>query len=364
MNLLPLVELGIGLTLLVFGAEALVKGASRLAIAAGISPLIIGLTIVAYGTSSPELAVSLKSVWSDQATLAVGNVIGSNLFNVLCILGITSIITPLIVAQQIIRLDVPIMIGVSVLMFVLGFDGRIGRMDGLLLTFGGIGYTLFLFTQSGQEPDEAVLDEYEQEYGSPFEGTIPAWLFNAGLILGGSGLLVGGSNLMVNGAVKIAESFNVSPLIIGLTIVAFGTSLPELATSVIASLHRQRDIAVGNVVGSNIFNILAVLGIAGTLSPDGIIVPPEVINFDLPVMIAVALACLPIFFSGNVISRWEGMVFLAYYAAYSTFLFLKTTDHDALSAFSMVLGFFVIPLTVITLLTVTWRTWRHDRSKI
>jgi cation:H+ antiporter len=359
MNVTTLIGLGIGLALLVAGAEALVRGASRLAGAMGLSPLVIGLTIVAYGTSAPELAVSLKSIWSDQAAVAVGNVIGSNLFNVLCILGFSSIITPLVVAQQLIRLDVPIMIAVSVLMFVLGLDGQISRFDGILLTLGGVVYTWFLFTQGDQEPDEMVQEEYNREFGPGPKSTLALWVVNLGLIIGGTGLLVGGASLMVENAVKIAEYFHVSKLIIGLTIVAMGTSLPELATSVIASLHRERDIAVGNVVGSNIFNILAVLGIASTFSMNGIQVPEEALRLDIPVMIAVAVACLPIFFSGNVISRWEGMVFLAYYAAYSTYIVLDATNHQGLSVFSAVLLFFVIPLTVITLLTIVWRSLYH-----
>lgn len=342
-----------GLALLVVGAEALVRGASKLAAMVGISPLIIGLTIVAYGTSAPEMAVSVMSSYT-QPDIAVGNVVGSNIFNVLLILGLAAIVSPLLVAQQLIRMDVPIMVGVSILMLVFGLDGKISRSDGVILFILGIVYTVFLIYQSRREQNTDVQDEYAREYGDNTRSP-RKWVINIGYIVGGLVLLVLGSNWLVSSATSIARTLGVSELVIGLTIVAAGTSLPELATSVVASFRGERDIAVGNVVGSNIFNILAVLGLAASIAPDGINVSNAVLRFDAPVMIAVAFACLPIFASGNLIDRWEGILFAGYYVAYTVYLILYSTNHDLLPIFSDVMLFFIIPITVITLGTVLWR---------
>lgn len=353
-----LILLILGLVLLVVGAEALVRGASKLATIAGISPLIIGLTIVAYGTSSPEMAVSTITSLSGQADIALGNVVGSNIFNVLLILGLSALVSPLIVAQQLVRLDVPIMIGVSFLALVFGLDGRISRVDGIILFTLAVLYTLFQVYQGRKESNPAVQAQYEQEYRRDAERSPSQWLINIGYIVVGLVLLVIGSRWLVDGSISIARAFGVSELVIGLTIVAAGTSLPELATSVVASLKGERDIAVGNVVGSNIFNILAVLGLSGIVSPDGVAVSAAALRFDLPVMIAVAVACLPVFASGNLIARWEGVVFVSYYIAYTIYLILDSTNHDSLPLYSSVMLWFVIPITAITLVTVAYRSIR------
>jgi cation:H+ antiporter len=338
----------VGLGLLIVGAEALVRGASRLAAAIGISPLVIGLTVVAFGTSSPEMAVSVMSAYEGQADLAVGNVVGSNIFNVLFILGLSAAIAPLLVSRQLIRLDVPIMIGVSVLLLLLVLDGNINRLDGAIFFAGIIAYTAFQIFQARREKKEAESEEAIEKPTTPLQ-----WLINIGLVLGGLVLLVIGSNWLVDGAIFIAQSLGVSELVIGLTIVAAGTSLPEVATSVIASIRGQRDIAVGNVVGSNIFNILAVLGLSGLVSPQTINVAASALTFDIPVMIAVALACLPIFFTGRVIARWEGFVFLAYYVIYTVYLILAATQNAALTTLNAALIWFVLPITAITLVVMT-----------
>ncbi|WP_416676326.1 calcium/sodium antiporter [Egbenema bharatensis] len=362
MNGTVLVLLVIGLALLVIGAEALVRGASRIAVMAGISPLVIGLTIVAYGTSSPEMAVSMMSSYV-QPDIAIGNVIGSNIFNILLILGLAALVAPLVVAQQLIRLDVPIMIGVSVLALVFGLDGRIGRMDGIILFTLGIVYTVFLIYQSRRETNPAVQEEYANEYGN-LERSSLGWLKNIGFIFGGLALLVLGSNWLVDGATAIARALGVSELIIGLTIVAAGTSLPELATSIVASVRGERDIAVGNVVGSNIFNILAVLGVAAITAPNGVSVSSTALRFDMPVMIAVALACLPIFFTGNLIDRREGLLFTGYYLAYTLYLILYSTQHSLLPMYSTVMLLFVLPITAITLGIVMWRSYQARRLRL
>ncbi|MEM9212847.1 MAG: calcium/sodium antiporter [Cyanobacteria bacterium P01_F01_bin.150] len=357
MDMAALGTLVFGLVLLVAGAEVFVRGASQLAVLLGVAPLIIGLTIVAYGTSAPEMAVSLQSGFNPNAVgISIGNVVGSNICNVLFILGTSAMIAPLIVAQQLVKLDVPIMIGVSLLLVLLAQDGNLGRLDGMLLLIGAVIYTVFLFSQ-GREDDA---EDYDPEEARKQRSSMGIWGLNIALIALGGAMLTFGSSFFVNGAVKIAQYLGLSNLIIGLTIVALGTSLPEAATSVVASMKGERDIAVGNVVGSNIFNILAVLGVAGIFSPTGIEVSAAALNFDIPVMVAVAIACLPIFFSGNVISRWEGIVFLAYYIAYVGYVILDATEHDSLPIYSGVLATFVIPLTVITLFIIVARELRKQ----
>jgi cation:H+ antiporter len=352
----------IGLVLLIGGAELLVRGASRTALGLGISPLVVGLTVVAFGTSAPELAVSVQSAFSGPggANIALGNVVGSNIANVLLILGISAAITPLIVQQQLIRLDVPLMIGVSVLLLLMAFDGQITRIDGVLLFAGIIFYTIFAIRQSRKETSQ-VQAEYEHEFGAVAPtNSVRDWIVNITLIVVGLALLVLGARWLVDGAIIFARAFGLSELIIGLTIVAVGTSLPEIATSIIAAMRGERDIAVGNVVGSNIFNILSVLGLSSIVAPEGIAVAPAALSFDIPVMIAVALACLPIFFTGRQIARWEGWLFLGYYVAYTLFLVLDATGHEALPIYSAMM-IFVLPLTAVTLAVLAARAFYGER---
>jgi cation:H+ antiporter len=356
MTLSTIVFLLLGLVLLVGGAEYLVRGAASLAAAAGVSSLVVGLTVVAFGTSSPELAVSVVSAYKGQADLALGNVVGSNIFNVLFILGLSAVIIPLVVAQQLVRLDVPLMIGASVLMFLLALDGIIGRVDGVFLFAGVLAYTVFLIRQSRRESSADVKAEYENEFGNAKQSR--GWLKNIGLVLIGLAGLMLGSKWLVDSSVTIARSFGVSELIIGLTIVAAGTSMPEVATSVVAALRGERDIAVGNVVGSNIFNILCVIGLSSIVAPAGISVSPAALRFDMPVMIGVAVACLPVFFSGYRISRVNGAVFLGFYAAYLTYLVFTATRHEALGTYRAALLYYVLPLSAITLIFITWRGLR------
>jgi cation:H+ antiporter len=342
-----------GLVLLVFSADWLVKGAASIASTLGISPLIVGLTVVAFGTSAPELAVSTMSAFKGQADLAVGNVIGSNIFNILVILGISALIIPLIVHQQLIRFDLPVMIFLSVLIYVLSFDGAISRIDGIILFSLALAYVGFLVRQSKKEKDAGVLSENEEEFGQA--GKDPKWVKNIALVIFGIAGLVAGSDRLVFGAVYIAREFGVSELIIGLTIVSLGTSLPEVATSVLAALKGERDIAVGNVVGSNIFNIVTVLGISSIVSPAGIAVAKEALDFDMLVMIAVALAALPIFFYGYRIGRVSGFFFLIFYAAYISHLLLDATGNPALAPYRHVMLVFVTPAVGLALLVLLFR---------
>jgi len=339
-----------GLAALVVGADILVRGASRLALSFGISPLVVGLTIVAFGTSAPEMAVSAGAVLNGQTGLAMGNVVGSNIFNVLFILGLSALIAPLVVHVQLIRQEVPILIGASLLLLILSLDGRISLLDGGLFFGLLLAYTVFLVVQSRRET-QAAQAEFDAELHAPPAGAWDARLpVQIALIVAGLGLLVLGSDWLVTSAVAFAQALGVSDLVIGLTIVAAGTSMPEVATSVAAALKGERDIAVGNVVGSNTFNILGCLGLSGLVAGSaGLAVAPSLLAFDIWVMLAVALACLPIFLSGREIARWEGAVFLGYYAAYVSYLLLAAQQHDALETYSTVMMGFVIPLTVITL---------------
>jgi cation:H+ antiporter len=339
-----------GFVLLIGGAELLVRGASQLATDFGISPLVVGLTVVAFGTSTPELAVSVLSAHSGQAGIALGNVVGSNICNVLLILGLSALVAPLVVSRQVVRLEVPIMIGISLLLTFFALDGAIGRWEGGLLFAGIIVYTVWTVRRSWRELREQVPPEVAPPTGG--RSGRGAQILQ---ILGGLVLLGIGSKWLVDGAVSVATFFGVSDLVIGLTVVAVGTSLPELATSVLASLRGQRDIAVGNVVGSNIFNILSVLGLTAALAPEGVPVPQSALTFDLPVMLAVAVACLPIFLTGHRIARWEGGLFFVYYLAYTLFIVLTAMQHHGLSMLTQAMTGFVIPLTLVTLAVSLWR---------
>ncbi len=355
----------LGLVLLVAGAELLVRGASRLAGALGIPPLVIGLTVVAFGTSAPEMAVSVQAAASGETAIAVGNVVGSNIFNVLFILGVSALVAPLVVNQQLVRLDVPVMIGASVALYLMAMDGSLGWMEGAVLLAALVAYTAFQVVQARRERNPEVVAEYAQEYGPQKAGGEAAargWPWQVALVVAGLALLVLGSRFLVQSAVTFAGWLGISETVVGLTIVAAGTSLPEVAASVMASIRGERDIAVGNVVGSNVFNILGVLGLSTLVADGGLPVAPAVLAFDLPVMLAVAVACLPIFFTGWSIARWEGFVFLGYYVAYTTYLVLDATGHDALPLYGRVMLWFVMPITALTLLVVVARALRDRRA--
>jgi len=349
----------VGLVLLVVGAEALVRGASKIALSFGVSPLVIGLTIVAYGTSAPEMAVSVQGALTGKVDIAMGNVVGSNIFNVLFILGASALIAPLVVNAQLIRQEVPVMIGASLLLWALAADGRIGGLDGALLFGLVVAYTAFLVVQSRRE-SQATRQEYADEF-VPKGGWDSHWGVQVLLVMIGLGMLVLGSTLLVEAAITVARRMGVSELVVGLTIVAAGTSLPEVATSIMATIRGERDIAIGNVVGSNTFNILAVLGASSLAAREPLAVAPSVLAFDLPVMTAVAVACFPVFFTGRQIARWEGIVFLGYYAAYTAYLILSAQHHDDLPLLSMTMLYFVVPLTVITLVVALQRDVRSGR---
>lgn len=348
-----------GLTALVLGASSLVRGASKLALSLGLSPLVVGLTIVAFGTSAPEMAVSTGAVLDGEGDIAVGNVVGSNIFNVLFILGASALIVPLIVHVQLIRQEIPIMLGTSLLLLVLGLDGTIRVWEGGLLMALLVAYTAFLVIQSRKESAQQTADFNEEIQPARLGAWDAHWTVQLGLIVAGLALLVVGSDWLVSSSVAFAKAFGVSDLVIGLTIVAAGTSMPEVATSLTAAIKGERDIAVGNVVGSNTFNILGCIGMSGLVAgANGLTVAPSLLNFDIWVMLAVALACFPVFLTGREIARWEGAVFLGYYVAYVAYLILAAQQHAALGALSASMLAFALPITIITFVVVWLRQQR------
>jgi cation:H+ antiporter len=354
MSTMAVVLLVLGLLLLLLGGEALVRGASNLASAWGVTPLMIGLTVVAFGTSTPELAVSIGSELTGREEIALGNVIGSNIFNVLFILGLSALVSPLMVGRQLIRLEVPILIVVSVAGLLMALDGRVGRVDGVLLVAGLIAYTVFAVVQGRKEGAS-------NGAAAPRAPPPRMWVQIAYIVVG-LAMLVLGAKWCVEGAEAIARWLGVSELIIALTIVAGGTSLPELATSVVASARGQRDIAVGNVIGSNLFNLLGVLGITALISPSGVGVSPDALHLDLPVMVAVAVICLPVFFTGSVISRWEGGLFFLYYAGYVLYLVLRATNPAAQGLFENLLLWVLLPGTGVLLVLSLWQHFRDKHT--
>lgn len=313
MNVLLLL---LGLVLLYCGAELLVKGAASAAARLGISPLVIGLTVVAYGTSAPEMAVSVQSALAGSGDIAAANVIGSNTFNIAFILGLTALLAPIRITAKLIRFDIPVMIGVSVLAMLLLRDGALSRAEGLLLVGGVVFYTLWTFVQARKEPAEPAPQSGEAAGAAKRVSMVRSVVF----IVVGLALLVAGSRAMVTGAVNLARVFGISEAVIGLTIVSAGTSLPELSTSLLAALRRQSDISVGNVVGSNIFNILGILGASSVVSP---IAAPGLSEIDLAMMLVTALISLPFMWTRFVLSRGEGVVLLVLYFGYLVYLWPK-----------------------------------------
>src|SRR6056297_306468 len=344
-----------GLLLLIFGADLLVRGAAQLAGRLRIPALVIGLTVVAFGTSAPELAVSVKSAWSGQAELAIANVVGSNTFNILFILGLAALVSPLVVSHQLIRRDVPIMIAVSVVAVVMAMNGSIGRWESAVLLAGLLVYTGWLFYQARNSGAEVVDDDVGKLLRKP--GTV--WQ-NLALVIGGLALLVLGARWLVNAAVSIASSLGVSEAVIGLTIVAAGTSLPEVMTSVIATFKGQRDIAIGNVVGSNIFNILSVLGLSGLISPLPLLAGAQLVQLDLPIMLGVAALCLPLFFTGAILSRLEGVLFLVLYFAYVWYMVAVAMSHAYVAQLQAALLYGLAPAVALFVVVTFMRQLRKS----
>lgn len=350
-----------GLVLLVVGGELLVKGATSLARRMGMSTLLVGLTIVAVATSAPELAVSLDAVRGGRPDVAVGNVVGSNTVNSLLVVGVTALVARLSVERRLVKLDLPIMVGIGVLFVALAFDGRISPLDGaiLLACFVAqlvLGVVVARREARAEEPAraEGAGDGASEAGGDATSGTDASLSLPLALValVAGVGLLVVGADLLVQGAVGAATALGVSGLVVGLTIVAVGTSLPEIASSIAAVRHGEHQLVLGGVVGSNIANIGLVLGLPALIppadgGPAGIPVPSAVVALDAPLMLAAMVALLPVAFTGYVIGRREGVCFVALYAAYLAYVVLAASQHDALAGFTSVMAWFVLPLLAL-----------------
>lgn len=351
----------LGLAALTLGAEFLVRGSSRLAALIGIAPLVIGLTIVAFGTSSPELIVSTRAAINNQADISVGNVVGSNIFNVLFILGLCALIAPLKVSSKLVSIDVPIMIGTAFLLHLSALDGLINHIEGLAFVLLLIAYTAISFIKGSR--DSAVTEELQELGVRPnLPKNSTNFLKNLALTGGGLLLLVLGGKWLVDSAVQIARMLGVSEMVIGLTIVAAGTSLPEVATSVMATLKNEREIAIGNVVGSNIFNILMILGLSSFFQRDGLVVNPEMMSFDIPIMIFISAICWPIFFTGLEISRWEGAILFGYYVAYTAFLVFKSAESPLLTPLTIIVSI-IVPITTLLILRPVFQKTKTAKKK-
>jgi cation:H+ antiporter len=312
MNFEVFIFLVLGLTALFIGAEGLIRGASALALRVGITPLVVGLTVVAFGTSTPELVVSLKAALIGNSSISLGNVVGSNIANIAFILGIAALIRPLDVHANVIRREIPIMIGLSILLIVLLLDGELSLIDGIIFVVGIITYTIVNISMARNEKNAEVENEFKE--GLKTKLGVPVSIV---FVVGGLGLMILGANLFVTSAISIAKAIGVSDAIIGLTIVAIGTSLPELITSIVASSKNESDIAIGNVVGSNIFNILGILGITAIVIP---LSSSGISYIDFGVMLITALILLPLSKTGFRISRLEGLFLLAGYIIYIYYL--------------------------------------------
>ncbi len=351
---LTLLTFLVGLVLLAAGGELLVRSSTRLALGLGVSKLFIGLTVVAMGTSAPEAVVSVIAAQSGAPDLAVGNVVGSNIANLLLILGLAALIVPLAVSRQLLRFDLPFLVVVSLLCFALALDGSIGRLEALLLFSLLVGHLAFSYRQAKREALAAVMPAAGgEDAGLPRPSGGRRLLFDGALTLLSLGLLVLGSRWLVDSAATMARWLGLSELVIGLTVVAIGTSLPEIATSVMAAVRGERDLAVGNVIGSNLFNTLGVLGLSAGLVPGGLPVASPVLAFDMPVMLAATLLCLPIFLTDLTVSRREGALLLGYLVLYLSFLLLRASDHRALEGFTWLTLWVLLPMTLLPLLAAT-----------
>ena len=362
MDFQTVIALAVGLVFLTLGAELLVRGASSIATRFGIAPIVIGLTVVAFGTSAPEFAVSAQGALTGNSDVAIGNVVGSNTFNILLVLGLSATIGSLTIEQRIIKRDIPILLLVSAVIYGLTLNELVGRIEGGILFVGLLAYTWWLLQDARKAESAKVTAEYDEAVDALEDGLVSKPLyFQIGLVLVGLALLILGSRFLVSSATTIAEAFGVSDLVIGLTVVAAGTSLPELATSVMAAYRGQRDIAVGNVVGSSLFNLLGVLGSAAALSSSGIPVDRELIRLDFPVMLAATLVLIPICWNGFAIKRWEGMLLAAFYVAYVAYLVMDAGDSTAPELFRVMM-LIVIPIVMIAFTATGIKGWRKYRA--
>ena len=313
----------LGLAGLVVGAELIVRHGAKLAARLGVPSIIVGLTIVSLGTSAPELAVGIDAVRSGAGSLAVGNIAGTNVANLLLILGLSAAIRPLAIQRQTIRIDLPGMAIASLLLLALSLDGQLTVLDGMVLVAVALVYIALLIRTARREPPQ-VAAEYESEFSDRPPHPAGEVVLRLVLVVTGIALVVLGADWLVRGSVDAAQALGVPDSLIGLTIIALGTSAPELATTVVATVRGDPDIAIGNLIGSSTFNLTAILGTSLLFAHQPVVLDPELLWFGLPVMVAVALVCIPVFISGRVVSRLEGGLLVTGYLAYLTYLIATT----------------------------------------
>lgn len=312
----------VGLLAVIGGAELVVRGGTRIAARLGISPMIIGVTVVAVGTSTPELAIGINAALQGSGSLAMGNIAGTNTLNLLFILGLVALLRPIALRGQTLRLDLPSMITAAVLLLGLSADGDLSRLDGGILVAAGLVYTAAIVRTARRE-SRAVRAEFAREYAAPREARRPgAAALETLTLLAGIAVIVVGADWLVQGAVTMASTLGVSDAFIGLTVVAIGTSAPELVTAVVASIRNERDIAIGNLLGSSVYNIVFILGATALVPAGGIAVEPALIAIDIPVMVAATLLCLPVFITGRQVRRLEGALMIAVYLGYLAYLII------------------------------------------
>ena len=305
----------VGIGLLVGGAELVLRSGTRLAARLGIPPLVIGLTIVALGTSAPELAVGIDAALVDAGSLAVGNIAGTNTVNLLFVLGLSAVIRPIGMDDRSLRIDLPVMVVAASAMLLMAWDGQLSRLDGAVLALGAVVHTV-VTVRSTRKESAAVRAEFEEEFGRPVARGAGALAVELGALVAGIAVIVVGADLLVGAAEDLARQLGVSDAVIGLTVVAIGTSAPELVTMIMSTLRDERDIAIGNILGSSTYNILAILGVTALVPAGGIEVEPRLVNVDIPVMLLAALACIPVFVSGRRVTRQEGGLFVGSYLLY------------------------------------------------
>ncbi|OBF32919.1 sodium:calcium antiporter [Mycobacterium sp. ACS1612] len=310
-----------GLAALIVGAALVVRGGARVAARFGVSPIVVGLTVVSIGTSMPELAVGVVAALEDNGALAVGNITGTNVVNLLLVLGLSALLVPLSLQIRTLRFELPVMAGAAALLWLLAADGVLSRFDGLVMALGAVVYTVAVVRAARRESQDVAAEFTEAYPKAQSERTG----LHVGMTLVGIVVIVLGAERLVDAAVGMARGFGVSDALIGLTVVAIGTSAPELVTTVVSTVRGERDIAIGNLLGSSIYNILLILGVTSLVPAHGLTLPPEMVRIDIPIMVAVAIVCVPIFVSGRRVSRFEGGAMVCAYAAFLVFLLLTQT---------------------------------------
>jgi len=311
----------LGLAALVAGAEVMVRGGTKIASRLGISAIVVGLTVVSIGTSTPELAIGVVAASEGSGAMAVGNIAGANVINLLFVLGLSALIRPLAIQMRTLRMELPVMAGAAMLLWLLAADSVLSRVDGLILVTGAIGYTCAVVWAARRETPD-VADEFAGAYASR-ETRLDSGRRTAvdiGMTLGGIAIIVLGAQLLVDAAVDMAREFHVSDALIGLTVVAIGTTAPELVTTVVSTLRGERDIAIGNLLGSSMYNTLLILGVICLVPAHGLELPRELVRVDIPIMVAATLVCIPIFVSGRRVRRIEGAAMVTAYVAFLVFV--------------------------------------------